>query len=470
MQLRHTDAGGQGRLRPVGLGFGLFLCLATCVTVNAQPAVDAPPVPSEDVTTTKMVEIQNAITRFNNRDFEGAKQLLKTAREKNPKLPPVGVMLSQLFSAVRDRANAHNALEQAVRDDPGDPEAFVVFGENALRARRFTEAELLFIKAGEVTREFTGNAKRKQNLQVRSLAGRSAVSAAREDWQRAERLLSEVLAIQPTNTAIRTSLGRVWFKMGKEKEAYALFQEIYDTDNKAARPELNMAALYRQQMAGADNDERAVLAKRVEKLMGLAAERDKRGMRTQLTVAQWGMDQGNLEMAKNALQSATEIDSEAFEVAFLKGMYARYVNNLDAAEKAFAQAHQQKPSHPGALHHLIVVLAEQGDQQKLNRALENAKISLRTFPDRTQPAGRESLATLGWVLYKMGRPDDALQQATVAVRSGGLSADTAYLVAEILVDRGQKDQALQILRPILSRPTRFPNRNRAEALLAELGG
>ena len=48
----------------------------------------------------------------------------------------------------------------------------------------------------------------------------------------------------------------------------------------------------------------------------------------------------------------------------------------------------------------------------------------------------EAASTLGWLIYRNDRLDQADQALRVAARSGNLSADTAYLIAQVQYDRG----------------------------------
>ncbi|MBA3480677.1 MAG: hypothetical protein H0T51_02575, partial [Pirellulales bacterium] len=61
---------------------------------------------------------------------------------------------------------------------------------------------------------------------------------------------------------------------------------------------------------------------------------------------------------------------------------------------------------------------------------------------------------------------------TKAVQAGNLNADSAYLVARILVAKNQKENAAKALEQVLAQAGAgmFMYRKEAEALLKELGG
>ena len=193
-------------------------------------------------------EMQAAIEKFKQRDFKGAEAMLKEAVEGKPSLPPAGVFLGRLYAQIKQPAAARTAFEQAVRDNPDDPEAYVVFADSALQQRRFTDAILLYEKASAVANSYSKNETRKKGLQTRSLNGIPAVSEARGDFDNAEASLRKVLASDPLNPAALSRLGRVLFQKGTkadEQKAYETFQKLYETDpQKMTRHEINMAKLY----------------------------------------------------------------------------------------------------------------------------------------------------------------------------------------------------------------------------------
>ena len=85
----------------------------------------------------KYQDVDQAITRYKNRDFDGAREFLVRAKQKNPELPPADVMLAKLHFAAKQVAAGRSALERAVRDDPKDPEAFLVLARAVERRRTF---------------------------------------------------------------------------------------------------------------------------------------------------------------------------------------------------------------------------------------------------------------------------------------------------------------------------------------------
>ena len=127
-------------------------------------------------------DVEKAITRFGNRDYDGARRHLELAKEKSPQLPPVDVTMAIMYLAARDATRARSTLEQAVTNHPDDPEAYVMLADQALAAGRVTEAGALYHFVEHLTESFDANAKRKRNFQIRTYAGNAIVAQQRKRY------------------------------------------------------------------------------------------------------------------------------------------------------------------------------------------------------------------------------------------------------------------------------------------------
>ena len=87
---------------------------------------------------------------------------------------------------------------------------------------------------------------------------------------------------------------------------------------------------------------------------------------------------------------------------------------------------------------------------------------------RQYPKVGEAASTYGWVLYKFGRLDDAEKVLQAAVSGPSFSADTAYYLARVLIDRGRDAPAKQLLESALKTTGPFAQRDDAKALLKDL--
>ncbi len=412
-------------------------------------------------------DIRKAAEQFSKRDFKGASETLKLARAANPALPPVGVVLGTWHARVNNLQGARAAFEVAARDDPKDPESFVVFGESALRQRRVTDASLLFDRANNLLAAFDSNETRKRLLSMRTLSGVAAVAEMRGQWNEAKSALERLMTIDSTNVNAQIRLARSLFNQGEElgdnsitQQGYKIFQKVHKQDpTKVARPEINMARLYQQ----------AGKTKNAEKLVTLAISRDKDGLATQLAAAQWAIDTGKLDLVKSCAATARAIDPEAIQVLLLEGFLARQEGQFAGAVTSFEKALQKSPNSPVVLNQLAICLAEQGTPESLQKAMQYTQLLMNVSGDRNRAAGREALLTSAWVLHLSDRNADAMRQVQGALSAGGVSPDSAYFAAKILSENDKKDAAKQLMSSALESGDRiFPNRANAKALLQEL--
>lgn len=415
-------------------------------------------------------DVEDAITRFRYRDFDGALDLLKTAKQKNPQLAPASVMMAQLYVAAKDTNAAREALERAVTESPKDPEAYVLFGESALQQRRLAEAELLFAKSLSLLDGFSENPKRKKDLATRASIGASAVAASRDNWSGALAALEKAVAVDPQSVNAHTRIARAQFELGAKnkddeliKKAYSELQEVYKLDSSQPRPEINMALLYQQhpEVNGADQ-----LA---QNLMSKAAERDANSETTQMQVAQWALENGNVALAKQCLDAAKKINASSFQVNLLDGLVARFEKNLGVAEVAFERAHLLQPSNAVVTNQLSIVLVEQEDEAKRRKALEYSQQNARLFTDMTQPVAREAAITFAWVLFRLGQVGESERLIQQALAAGNVTPDSAYFAARILEQRGRTDEAARLIKTTLDGKAAFPYRQEATEMLSRLG-
>jgi len=413
--------------------------------------------------------VEEAITLFKNRQFDDARQTLKITCQAHPQLPPPGVLMAQMFVAANQGMAARGELERCVLNNPEDPEPYLVFGDLAFQNRMITESGLCFDKAHELCQKYNANPRRKRNLQIRAYAGQAAVAAAREQHQKEEELLTKWIELEPDSTAAYTRLARCQFRQGgkeNEQRAYATFGKLYeeidterDPEKRVPRPEVNMAVMYSQ-------DGRIENAK---KLMRLAMQRaGQDDINTRLAISQWALENGEMQMAKEAATKAYQINPDSLQAMLLLGVAARYEGDAARAEEWFRKALAVAPSNFAAMNNLALTLIEQPDETKRRQGMEFAQLNQRANNNLQTAAGREAAATLSWAAYRMGREADAEKGMLQVLQAGSISNEAAYHAAKVLNERGRDKQARQILEPLVKKTQYFPGKEEAKTLLAQL--
>jgi tetratricopeptide (TPR) repeat protein len=410
-----------------------------------------------DANSPQYKDVAEAITRFRNNDVAGARELLLRARQSNPKLPPVELMIGRLWMTAGQANGARSEWEKAVVAYPNDPEAFLYFAEASIVEHRITDAEAILQKVKPLIDAYSDNLKRKRNFEIRYNSAMAAVNEARNQWEAAIPFFKAWLDLDSENVAAHQRLGRTLFQLGKPTDAYNEFDAALKSDPKSLNPYIALADLYEQ---AKDRPNAA-------KSIGYAVQKNPKDLSVQLQAAKWAMVTNQLSEAQKYADKALQIDPKSLEAKILRGEIARFTGDMKTAETNLEQAVTQAPANIEASNQLALVLVEQDDKDKKDRALQIAELNLRatTQGDRANP---EILATYAWVLYKLGRTNEAEQILSKVMGGGQISPDTAYYVGKMLQDRGKTSDAIKILESAVGSPNPFAQRQASTELLAQL--
>ncbi len=399
-------------------------------------------------------EIGDAVEKFKNRDFDGALKILEEATKKNPDFPPAHLIMAQLFGQAGVSAGVLNSLQAAVKEHPEDPEAYMILADNDLREGRLAEADLLFAKANEVLAQYSKSQKRKADLTLRGIAGVASVAASRGNWPVAQKKLEELLKLRPNDPQALQSLAQVMFQQKDAQGALTKLREAQKADPKILTPEATLAGFY---LSFGDKEN-------AKKWMDAALKAAAQDLATQIAAGKMAIALGQIEEAKARAAAASQIDAKSLDALLLTGIVALYQKDYPAAEKAFESAHLQAPGAFAFSNNLALALAEQSDETKKQRAAQYAENNARQYPKQA-----EALSTYGWVLYKIGRVEDAdntLRQALLA--SPQQDPDTVYYASKVASERGRVEEATKWLEAALKSTTPFTKRADAQALLEQL--
>ena len=402
-------------------------------------------------------EVTGAINRFRDRDIDGCRAILERVKSNNVKMPPPGVMMAMLWLSVNQLSPARTELEDTVVKFPKDPEPYLMMGDLAFQDRRVTDADVLFAKAKQVSADYTENAKRKRDFDIRYNAGSAAVAEARKQWETAQTHLTEWLTLDPDNASAHQRMGIVLFQLADPKKALEQFSEAKKLDPKAVQPELAMARLY-------DDAKKKDIAKKLIEAAIVAAPKDPAVL---LAAAQWYLGQNDLDRAKAIADDSIKLDGKSLEGKVVRGAIARVSRDYVTAEKFFNEAHVQSPGNFPASNSLALVLIESESKEMQQRALEMAEANAAMHGEKSSQQVN-ALTTLAWVYYKLGRREDAEKILSQITQNNALTTDGAYYVSKLLSDRGEKDRAKKILEEVLSNEAMFATRADATELLAKL--
>jgi tetratricopeptide (TPR) repeat protein len=420
---------------------------------TAEPIPAGESVPASLDTDARAPEAADALARFKARDFDGALRLWTKAVKANSDLPPVQVIMAQLYLQANMPKEAHSALKAAVRDAPSDPDAYILSAALATYEGDLAKAEASYQKAESLVATFKGSEKRKETLRPRIYLGLAGVSEARKDWVGAQRIYEKWLKLDPRNAAVMQRIGCCLALQKNVRGALEKFREAAKLNAEPLPPEATLAQFY-QESGDREN---------AEKWLAAALAAAPNDLKTHLLAGTWALEAGQVDEAQKHVRLAMELDPNSLEVKLLRGSTAVFQREYDLAELVCESVLEQSPRSFLASNNLAMALIQQKKKAKHNRALELAEANARKYPKSPVAA-----STYAWVLYKLGRLEDANKALQTAHPDENSDVDTAYIFARISVDRGQKAEARKALEHGLKKggPSMF--RKEAEALLAAL--
>ena len=339
----------------------------------------------------------------------------------------------------------------------------MILGNVALQERRVTDADLLYQKATELLKSFTSSPKRKEILEPQTISGLAAVAEAREQWALAQTDLESLLKLNP-------------------KDAFcdaAARPRVVPAEGRGRRSDEAQGSQDRRQgqrahargRAGPFSTSSMATTFNAQKWMTKALNNAPDDLRTQLVLAQWALETGQIDMAETHAAKALTLDPKSLEAKVLRGVVALFKKDYKVAEKVLRRTPTcNRPAASRRAINLALALCEQVDSSKkpdaakLRRALEYANANYQQNSKNADAA-----STLGWGALQGWRPGSGRVGAPARPAStGNLSADTAYYMAQISYDRGRKDDAKILLEAVLKGTRPFSMRPEAGLLLDKL--
>lgn len=375
---------------------------------------------------------------------------LKKAKAKHPELPPARFLMALMFFSAGKHEQGVALLEQAAVEAPDQPEIYAAFGKLAIAERRLALARLAFEKAQSLKAPAAWTLARKADFEKSCRQGLAFLAEARQDWKEASTLLSALVAVDPKNGVDRHRLARALFHLKRTDEAYAELRKGSANDVRLEPAEVAMSRLFLQD----HQPERA--AEWLEK----GAKEAPTDPRVRIATANYLLERNRAAEADAQVQLARSLGAESRELKRLSGLVARCLKKYDEAEKSFQSLAQDAPGEFFASNQLALVLASQDDPAKWPRALQLAEVNARAFPKE-----QEALSTLGWILYRIGRAEDAERLLRAAAARGPIGSDTAYYLGVVLDARGFPDDARKLVKSAVDAEGAFMNLDEAREWL-----
>jgi tetratricopeptide (TPR) repeat protein len=422
------------------------------IVFAAAPAA-AGPVNSSAAPAVKIKEIEDAGEKLQKGQVDEAYKLLQEAVKKKPDLPPARVMLARLFLSSNTKEGQQQGriiLEIASGENPDHPQVYLTNGSLALGEGRVTDTILNCEKALALAAAERWTKEQKDEVRVQARNGLAAAYEARRDWAAARSPLAALLEADPKNGQLRTRLAQALFFLDKPDDAFQeLSQAVKDDPTALNPPTVSMAKFWTAK--GETKNAREWLDK--------AIKAEPNSYRVHLAYGDWLLQQNEIDQAKIHVDAASKIKADDVEVQKLQGLIARIQKDLAMAEKIFRRVYNDTPSDFFAANQLALVLADQTDPNQRNRALQLADGNAKQYSKAA-----DAYATLGYVLFRDNKVDDALKALQVAASNNQVSLDTAYYLALCLNEKEKYEEAKKLLDGALKSKGLFVYRKEAKDL------
>lgn len=395
----------------------------------------------------KYRDVREAAEKLRENDLAAALQQLDEAVGKYPELPPGELIAAEWYVANNRIERAVNALDTAAQKYPDDPETYLLLGNLAFQQNRNTEAKLAFKKAEELLESFSGDSLRSKRLQLRLNAGLASLAERFSQWENAIQYLQNWVDLDPSNASARIRYARALFRNKKGREAYQQLRRAKNLDKA-----MMSAAMYIAQF----NIEEGNM-ELAQQWLESASRKNVDDFKPRVELAHFFWNNGQFIKAKDYVQQARALNKGDIRLNILAGQIAHYDHDYDAAIALFEEIFNAQPDNQVGRNHLILALAAEGSEDNLQRALQLAESGGSDIP---------SLVNQCYALARSGSKEKsrAMMQAADA---GATGPNANYIFAYVLAEDGKLDQALPLLEAALKDKKLFVFQRDAQKLRAK---
>jgi tetratricopeptide (TPR) repeat protein len=355
-----------------------------------------------------------------------AREAMERVLEIEPPSATVAMAYLSILQKQGDKETAIAWLEKALSDNPEQAELRMLYARMLADAGEFEQARRQFELLAEIAPD---------NADVHYALGLLYLQESRLDEAKA----SFTTLIEQGNRVNEASyyLGQIANIENKFEEALRWFQAVDSGENRF-NAQLN-AALILAKLGRADEAQ--------QQLDGIEPRGPEQRLRLVRVRGEILTDLGELQAAMDVYDQALEGGYNS-ELLYSRAMLAEKMGRLELLENDLRAILAQEPDNAQALNALGYTLADRTDRyneayQLIERALE------------LSPKDFYILDSMGWVLYRLGRLDEAVTflRRARAIRD---DAEVAAHLAEVLWAKGDKDGARHVWESALQTTPNHP--------------
>lgn len=382
--------------------------------------------------------------------------------------------LAKLQLRIGQRQQAIQGLEKVWQQNPAHVEPAVLLGRALLQEGDSVHAQQVLSASLKTDAE---------NISLLQALG--AAQGENANYAQAVDTLKRLVELEPKSARHYYLLAQASYKAGDKKGFVSALQKSYRLQPNVLDVQIAMLGLLLEQKQYAKaqgivsdmvenhpgNAEVYVQSARVSLVQGKLSEGFKgyqqahrlapqrSDILVKLAMSQWQL--GDHEVAISTMESWLQKNPGNGVAAYnLANFYLLAERKADAV-RAFSEIVAAQPNHALALNNLASLLRESDSAQ----ALEYAERAHKLAPNA--PAIADTLAVI--LLAEQGQEKRAIRLLEKAVQGAPGHPEISYNLARALLDSGEKQRAVEILKRLAQSKGQFPQKEQAAALLRELG-
>lgn len=372
-----------------------------------------------------------ALVRQREGDLDGASELWIQAAEHNPDAIEPRVFLSRYFRRKGDANKALDYAEQAFKVGPYVPAAQFEFATLKLYSGEAAEA----YPAIEALIERFPNAAEPLELKARAQEIGGDLGSLKDTLQ-------QLIAVSPDSPEPRVAMARLHLQQRDFDEARKYADALSRDERFAAEGFDLLGDVYFAQDALSEAARAYETSHDIkassQSLLKLNAVKRRLGGEGSPMLDDW-LSANPDDAGVRIVKATADLEDGKTDTAV-----ANYEKVLESAPESIV-----------ALNNLAWLYSEQDDP----RALEYAKRAHELAPGRPEISD-----TYGWILFRAGKLEQALDLLQKAAAADTVNADIRFHLASALAATGDEQKALEHLDAILSGEASFPSRDAAREL------
>ena len=363
----------------------------------------------------------------------------------SPDFLPVRLLQSQISLASGDAKTAERqASELLERLSAAAPNARLSAQLlDELRAKTYTSRGTARVQLGDFAgaRADMESARAAAPNAPASYSNLAAVALAQNNAAEAAQFYERALSLDATNFDALSGLVKTYSVQRRLGDAHARLDQLLASRQQNASLHFLKAQAHGTREPGVQKTPEQMQedARQAETHLRRALELDPNYIAAYQSLGALYVNTGQPDRAVEEFRRIVERQPDNVSAHTLLGMVEFARSNYDAAHDSYRRALQVDPESPIAANNLAMLAADHG-KGNLDEALQLAQAVVRRYPEEAGYAD-----TLGWVFYKKGLYQPAVEQLQKAVRlaaaRGGDNALYRYHLGLALAGAGRRQEA-----------------------------